>query len=930
MSARPRRPLLVLVALAVATTTLLQGAAGAAGAAAADPPDAAFSDIAGCISSADNVLVSIVVDESLSLRETDPDNRRVEGIATAIDSLQALSDSLDETRVDVSLSTFARGFDTVVDWRRLDDASAAALREAARSELPQRDAGDATDYRQALQGARQELARRQRSLRDPDACQVVLWFTDGALDVDEDTGAAAEALCQQGGLVDALRREGIAVVALALFTPGAGVSESQREQLRSVAQGRGAGVRCGTVPIPPGSTAGIYLPADDPSALQGLFARAGALVAGGTPVESVTCPGPGCPDGRYDLTIDPGVAGARVLVAGRDGAEPDVRVQSPSGESLDLSSGSAEADGAEVRLISRSGFATIDVTYPRYAEEQSTWRVQPGPSRLSAYWFWGAGLDLGTDAVQAGEPTDLELQLTDRVGDPLDPGLYDELQVTARLGSRDLPVQVSSSGLVTGTMRTRTDGLPPTLPLAVRLTARSRPSGVRLGPLSLRQSLDVELPPVFPTLSPDELDFGALEGVGSATTVLRARGSELGATRVCFAGSAVTVPGTSVDGADLVSASRRCVRLDRGARGRIPLSMEVSTAADAATTGTVTLTLDPADGSAARQVEVPVTLEQSRIVDQSTRWLLVALLVGLAVLLPLLVLVAANWLSARFAMTSLSRIGTSPVTVTRSGLVPRAGGELIAADQFDNAGFSGRRRERRMRLGRTGITAETRGALGLRDAQGVALGPERTLLVSAMTPYRGETGQEAPIGLGDVDGTFVLVERTGTTHEAQGTLVMVVPGTVDNEGIHHRAGEASNRVDWERVLVEAAGPVATSDPAPAPTEADARPGSRPGASGGLDEEPAPGGSGSAAQEREPFPWESAAETRPAPPPPGRHSRGRSRRVTSDSEGTPDRRSGSAASSPRDRDTDGGTGNNRDHGDENDEGLPPLPDFLRED
>jgi hypothetical protein len=37
-----------------------------------------FSEVAGCISGAENLLVSIVVDESLSLRETDPKPESVE------------------------------------------------------------------------------------------------------------------------------------------------------------------------------------------------------------------------------------------------------------------------------------------------------------------------------------------------------------------------------------------------------------------------------------------------------------------------------------------------------------------------------------------------------------------------------------------------------------------------------------------------------------------------------------------------------------------------------------------------------------------------------------------------------------------------------------------------------------------------------------
>lgn len=114
MRPRPRATAVVTAAL-LAMVVLLVAQLPGHGATDSSPDDDAFSDIAGCISTSDNVLVSLVVDESLSLRDTDPDDLRVQGITTAIDSLQALSESLgDDTRVHVSLSTFARDFETVV------------------------------------------------------------------------------------------------------------------------------------------------------------------------------------------------------------------------------------------------------------------------------------------------------------------------------------------------------------------------------------------------------------------------------------------------------------------------------------------------------------------------------------------------------------------------------------------------------------------------------------------------------------------------------------------------------------------------------------------------------------------------------------------------------------------------------------------------
>ena len=87
---------------------------------AASHTDKGFAEVAGCISGADNLLISVVVDESQSLRTTDPDNLRVQGITSAVDSLEQLSElSGRDLNVETSLSTFARSYEVLVDWTKL-------------------------------------------------------------------------------------------------------------------------------------------------------------------------------------------------------------------------------------------------------------------------------------------------------------------------------------------------------------------------------------------------------------------------------------------------------------------------------------------------------------------------------------------------------------------------------------------------------------------------------------------------------------------------------------------------------------------------------------------------------------------------------------------------------------------------------------------
>ena len=62
-----------------------------------------------------------------------------------------------------------------------------------------------------------------------------------------------------------------------------------------------------------------------------------------------------------------------------------------------------------------------------------------------------------------------------------------------------------------------------------------------------------------------------------------------------------------------------------------------------------------------------------------------------------------------------------------------------------------------------------------------------------------EKPQEAPVGLGAVDAGFVVVERV-SDDGATGRLVVVVPPGVDADGAQERARRLSADIDWRRVI----------------------------------------------------------------------------------------------------------------------------------
>jgi hypothetical protein len=263
-------------------------------------------------------------------------------------------------------------------------------------------------------------------------------------------------------------------------------------------------------------------------------------------------------------------------------------------------------------------------------------------------------------------------------------------------------------------------------------------------------------------------------------------------------------------------------------------------------------------------------------------------------LMPAVLLVGSNLLLARFSMTSLSRTTSKPVRVTPSGLRPLNGSELLEPEEFDNASFSGVRKGGRMAVDGTGITLKARRIFSLKEPEGVATGHAGQLLVSSVMPHRGKVSNEAPVALGEVDATFVVVNPAGATaEEAAGTLIMAVPGGVDRQGIRDRASKMSSVPDWRRVLTKLQEVKGAGD-APPPSSPSRTPREQSEAAPAADEPPR-------------APWET--ETTGPPAAAGTtEKKGRFRKPRKPSSAPP---SSTPPPSAADDDT-----------------LPPLPDFLK--
>lgn len=664
-----------------------------------------FADVAQCAAASDHLVAAIVVDESGSLRLTDPEDERVTAVLTALDALEQLEHSSDRRLdVQVSLATFGNTYNELVGWGAVGQGHADAVREAAERELPERDRGDFTDYRAALRGAQQSLNAHTASL-DGSSCAVVLWFTDGRLDVDASGGesaandAARQEICSPQGIMDGVRGDGITVVALALFADDGGGAVTMEDQLRlrSIAEGSAGGEVCGTAPVPSTSSTGAFLRAENAGALQRLFAQAAALIEGAYPGPSVACPGPGCGDGALPIPADAGISRVRIVVE-HDTRGSSLVLEAPSGAQLDTQRTQSTLDGADVAIRSRDGLTTADLSFPGAGSPGGTWTLRIAPdvrAKVDVYYFWTGALRLSTaDEIVLGESTTIEVAVVSPDGSTLDLSAFGSTELLVRVAGNLSAAEPAAGGVWHVDTFVPLAEAVTSLMVDAELRATTQPTGIPLGPVRATREFATRPPASYPSLSPSRLLLPTIRGMASTSAVVTVTGPDRGSSTVCF--SEPSVVGPEAARAINVAISSPCLEIEAGQKKDVTVTVATDAAADGRIDGTIPVTLEATDEGESITFSIPFTTSMVRPVDEAKRWALVAALVLGSLVLAWLTAEAARRVSDRFVLSTDARVASVPVEVTTSG--PRRigpGSALIdPATDFEPMGIA---RKQRMR-----------------------------------------------------------------------------------------------------------------------------------------------------------------------------------------------------------------------------------------
>ena len=737
-----------------------------------------------CVQTNHKLAVLMLIDESGSLRATDPLNQRVDGIRAAFTGLADLADtpvSGHKPQVSVLMAGFYGRVHPDPDtesaanaWRAVDSSTVDALNEEA-DQYAERNVGKATDYATALIAAHQLLVERAAELtRDGGAppCEALIWFTDGRYSIPRRIGKAGEGLpptvtyapklklnregaglkavtagkslmCRPAGLMDTIAGDGIVRFTVALSTQ---LSPEDAAFLDAATTGSAGAQRCG---VDLSQRTGEYLTARDGDRL---FFAFGDLLNPSTPItREEVCPHLACLRGTTTFKTVPGlssflirassgVEGAVLELKGPDGSSVRLRPDDPvrlslSGASIVqrwVSSRAVEVEGSfdtasEAQWVGPWSYAFID---PSAAAGR-----KPGPHSYSSLQLF-SDLEptvIGDDTVIRGVPTKLKLGLATASGaaQVTEGPLVRGASVTATVSdpvtdtTRSVPVRADGHGEFTATISVPNSSSASLLYLG--LTADLATSaGTPIAPQYRSFSLPVRLPPGqgYPILRPSALQLPSVQGAGTAEGTITVTGSPAGSGCVWIGAPHIEAPEDAGEVASSVApgagSAAHCLSVDKGETRRLTVRLTPSDEATGTVTASYPIHLHSDVVGDSRVTSVPVTFVLVKPPDNAKRVVLLVLLVLIGTLLPLVLLYLLNRQGARFTAPERLLVLAQDVTLSPAGVAAEVEPAFSAFKPLERDG--GRRDARGMDIDLLSLRAVAARSFGdlFRGPYGVA------------------------------------------------------------------------------------------------------------------------------------------------------------------------------------------------------------------
>jgi hypothetical protein len=679
--------------------------------AAADDKQSAIDNYGGCLVAQHQGDLLLLIDESASMKQTDPHNARVSAAQYLINQLGRFS-ARDKVNLDVQVAGFSTGYHPTGGWSRMPGksgsvGSAVSKINSTIDGYAHRTSGYQTDYWGALDGARSALATKARqSGSNGTRCQAVVWISDGDLDLslrtvsnptDEaehktyapkadlttDRGAeqaqqaATHDLCRTGGIADQLRRSDVALFAIGLES-----SKTDKKPNFSTMKAISTGSDdCGKITDP---KPGLFTLASNIDDL--LFAFDKIMDPGREPTEQETgiCQGKLCTEYRHNFVLDDSISAVHIL--GSAPAGLDVYLVPPKGSPLRFRpttvGKTTKIKGAASGSVQWLSDKSMSIDLSRSRSWAGQWAVVfVDPSSKTAKKKSRTSIHISGDLYPAlakrskitfrsgNKIKGVRLGLVNGAGKKIDPAkLLGTVAMDAELSTGGKTVSLGDNLTAARLNKPFTVDLSKidpgraTLKLRLDVTTASTHNasgkkipGTALSPQRVNIPLTIVPPLGYPQLG-GQADFGSIEGAADATATVPVTGPGC----VWVASGTKPQVGAGPEGLGTVAITTdadkadNCVKIPGGTSGQLKLKLTTDEGGNGTLDGTIAVRIAPKDDPGkARTVQLPYTADLHKPLNTFNfiAALLVALILGVGI--PPALLYLTKYLTAKIPPRAL-------------------------------------------------------------------------------------------------------------------------------------------------------------------------------------------------------------------------------------------------------------------------------------
>ncbi|CAN2188407.1 vWFA domain containing protein [Candidatus Nanopelagicaceae bacterium] len=657
----------------------------------------AVQQIGDCVNSKRDLQVYYLIDGSGSLLNTDPENLRAEVLATSLEQLAPRDTSL---KVSYAVGTFGSKFRPLRNdkWTEVTQENAASEADWFRKTIPGLVKEGNTNWQAGIEGAVKALAAAKK--KDPGACQVAVWLTDGGIDLGGSrTDYSQEAtslgkICganpasgSNGGdaLINQLRSAKVNVIGVLLRNEEVmqdlyDNSRSEFNGLNStmsfmlpIIEGNGGvdgsafdykadSFRCGST----GSAmaAGAELVASDALQLGLQFAR---VVARSNNGASTNVYG----DNPAHFKIDKGVAYFDALISSKNW-----KLVNPKGDVV-----STPTSGIDASVSAGAYLVRVPI---KSESDRGEWSIEnTRHTQADVFLYSGLQMKVSVKNIEAGKPVGISGQVVDKAGNLADLSVYKSSTIelttfnsTAGVDA-EVPLQLNpASGTFTGTFTPPKGMSRATFDVSLALVTTS---GTKLSPLTLQVDARVALPPEYPHIQGSGLELSTLQGVDAvAEGTLILEGSNLNDGQVCLDAPIINIDPTPsrIDGFVWSKAGKGCINVPQGQVVEVQYEVSNKKQSTGLTTGVIPGVFKAnVAGLEPIAQNVSLSFNSIMVVNETIRWLFLAALMLLGLLLPLAILYFFGWLNSRIMWgEGIQRVAT-PVWIAADGSLSRRDGK---------------------------------------------------------------------------------------------------------------------------------------------------------------------------------------------------------------------------------------------------------------